>query len=147
MSRRLRKLTLVVATAAVGVGASSALPDGPSADASVPVAGSRAASGAAIWAGTWSTTYGTMILRQSGDRVEGIYAYSDGRLRGTAAGRVLRGTWDEAPSRAAPGEAGDFEFRLAADGKSWTGRWRFAQPGDPWKSWRGSCSAGPCRKS
>jgi hypothetical protein len=145
MSRRLRKLTLVVATAAVGVGASSALLEGASADASLPVGVSRPASGAPTWAGTWSTTWGAMILRQNGNRVEGAYAYSEGRLRGTVSGRVLRGTWDEAPTRAAPSEAGDFEFTLSPDGKSWTGRWRFAQPGDPWKPWLGTCSGGPCR--
>jgi hypothetical protein len=142
----MRNLTLIVAAAAVGVGASSALPEGASADVSLPVVAYRPASGAAIWAGTWSTTWGTMTLRQSGNRVEGTYAYADGRLRGTVSGRVLRGTWDEAPSRVAPDEAGDFEFTLSADGKSWTGRWRFAEPGDPWKPWVGICSAGVCRK-
>jgi hypothetical protein len=91
-----------------------------------------------------------VTLRQSGNWVDGTYAFAKGRLRGTVSGvsgRILRGTWDEAPTRAAPGEAGDFEFTLSADGKSWTGRWRFAKPGDAWKLWRGSCSAGPCRES
>jgi hypothetical protein len=87
-----------------------------------------------------------MTLRQSGSWVDGTYAFAKGRLRGTVSGRALRGTWDEAPTRAAPGDAGYFEFTLSADGKSWTGRWRFGRAGNAWKPWRGTCSAGPCRQ-
>ena len=97
------------------------------------------------WAGTWSTNFGTMTLRQSGNSVDGNYTHDQGHLRGTVSGRVLRGKWDEAPTRTGPGDAGDFEFTMSADGKSWTGRWRYAREGAPWGTdWRGTCTRGAC---
>ena len=97
------------------------------------------------WAGTWSTNFGKMTLRQTGNTVEGNYTHRQGHLLGTVSGRVLRGKWDHAPTRVGPGDAGDFEFTLSVDGKSWTGRWRYASPGAAWGTdWRGTCTGGPC---
>jgi hypothetical protein len=94
------------------------------------------------WSGTWSTNFNTMTLTQSGTSVEGKYAYDDGHLKGTITGNVLKGRWDEAPTRAGPNDAGPFEFTLS--GKTFTGPWR--HDGDSaWAgTWTGTCTAGPC---
>ena len=43
------------------------------------------------------------------------------------------------------GDAGDFEFTLSADGKSFTGRWRYSTAGAAWNTdWRGTCTRGAC---
>jgi hypothetical protein len=97
-----------------------------------------ATSAAVSWTGTWSTDFGTMLLTQSGSHVTGSYTHDQGRLDGTlsSTGRVFTGTWNEAPTRTGPVDAGAFEFELNPDDRSFTGRWNYAK--DAAGSWRGT---------
>jgi hypothetical protein len=91
-----------------------------------------------VWTGVWdSEQWGEMELKQSGDRVTGTYAWDDGKIEGTVSGTTLRGTWSESPSYSPPDDAGDFEFTLSADGKSFSGHWRYGSDGD----WDGDWTA------
>jgi hypothetical protein len=94
------------------------------------------------WTGTWSTTFGTMRLTQSDVTVSGDYEHDQGQIRGTVTGRVLSGTWDEAPSRQPPGDAGEIEFTMADDCQSFTGRWRYDSGGDWQPGWDGQLEGG-----
>lgn len=76
--------------------------------------GALAATG---WAGGWSSDFGRMSLQQSGGRVTGSYEYKGGRLDGTVQEGVLNGRWTQTNG------SGRFEFRLNADGRSFSGRW------------------------
>ncbi len=109
-----------------------------------------ARSSANAWSGTWDTSWSggstTMTLIQSGSSVSGTYTWDSGKIQGTLNGNVLTGTWTEVPTRQAPHDAGDIEFTLSADGKSWTGKWRYGSSGD-WSFWNGACSAGECTKN
>ncbi len=97
-----------------------------------------APSGPALqWANRWDTTYGEMVLSFSGDRVTGEYESDDGRIEGTVSGRLMTGIWAEEPSYAPPNDAGQFEFTLAEDGRSFTGRWRYGSEGS-WRLWSGT---------
>ena len=91
----------------------------------------------ALWASKWDTNYGEMELRFSGDRVTGEYESDDGRIEGVVSGRLMTGTWSEKPSYAPPKDAGQFEFTLSEDGRSFTGRWRYGSEGE-WRSWSGT---------
>jgi hypothetical protein len=84
------------------------------------------------WTGTWSTNWGPMRLVQNGGTVLGDYDWDQGLIVGTLEGDVLRGTWTEAPSRQPPRDAGDFEFTMAEDCQSFTGRWRYGSS----EAWR-----------
>lgn len=77
----------------------------------------EAASGTADWSGSWATNFNAMTLVQKGNRVTGTYAYKGGRIEGTVQGSVLKGKWFQSNG------SGSFEFRLAADGRSFKGRW------------------------
>jgi len=103
--------------------------------------------GCTSWAGTWSTSYGTMQLSQSGASVTGNYESNSSRLIGTASGNTLKGTWSELPTYTAPDDAGDFQFTMSADGTSFSGGWRYGSSGDFTTDWTGtrSCtSTGGC---
>jgi hypothetical protein len=89
------------------------------------------------WAGTWSTSYGTMRLTQSDDTVSGDYEHDQGQIRGMVSGRVLSGTWTEVPSRQPPSDAGEIEFTMADDCQSFTGRWRYDSSGELQPGWDG----------
>lgn len=78
------------------------------------------------WNGTWNTDWGTMQLTQTDTRVNGNYAYSNGRITGTAFGNTLTGNWSKAPSYSSPNEAGKLELTLSKDGNSFQGRWKYA---------------------
>lgn len=88
------------------------------------------------WAGEWDTNWGDMVLTQTGSKVTGSYTYDNGRIDGTVSGNVLSGTWSEAPSYAPPHDAGEVEFVMSDDGKSFTGKWRYGSEGD-WGNWEG----------
>ncbi|MBR0599867.1 S-layer homology domain-containing protein [Sinanaerobacter chloroacetimidivorans] len=88
------------------------------------------------WAGEWETNWGNMTITQTGSKVTGTYTYDEGRINGTVSGNVLTGTWSEAPSYAPPGDAGEVEFVMSEDGKSFTGKWRYGSEGD-WGNWEG----------
>lgn len=73
------------------------------------------------WAGGWSSDFGRMSLQQSGSRVSGSYDFKGGRLEGILQGGTLSGTWKQTNG------SGRFEFRLSADGRSFSGRWGYGQ--------------------
>jgi hypothetical protein len=91
-----------------------------------------------VWAGTWETTYGTMVLTQTGNQVSGYYEHSNGHITGTVSGNVLYGTWSEAPTYAAPDNAGDVQLTISPDGKTFTGGWRYGSSGSWNMNWNGT---------
>ncbi|HNW94154.1 MAG TPA: hypothetical protein PKM88_14690, partial [bacterium] len=82
--------------------------------------------------GTFTTTFGTMVLTQTGSSVTGTYDFAGGSsITGTVSGQTLTFTYRE------PSVSGEGEFVLAADGNSFTGKWR-EQDGDTWNEWTGT---------
>ena len=84
-------------------------------------------------------------LKQSGSSVEGNYSYNQegsgniqGYIKGVVDGDKLVGTWYEAPSYSPPDYAGDIEFTMSYDSKSFNGKWRFGSEGDWSGSWEGT---------
>ena len=62
-----------------------------------------------------------------------IYDHDAGTVRGTLVGDRFIGWWCEAPSRRAPGDAGDVEMDVIVDSdgvRSIAGRWRYGDRGD-----------------
>jgi len=88
------------------------------------------------WAGDWDSNWGKMVITQNGSTVTGTYTHDSGKIAGTVSGNVMTGTWSEAPSYNPPGDAGDMELTMAADGKSFTGKWRYGSEGS-WGNWEG----------
>ncbi|MEN6324885.1 MAG: stalk domain-containing protein [Syntrophomonas sp.] len=70
------------------------------------------------WAGSWQTSFGILNLTQNGDQVTGTYP--DGTLTGTASDKALTGSFAEINSY-----TGSFTFTMSADGKAFTGTWRY----------------------
>ena len=68
---------------------------------------------------------------QGGDTVSGDDDWDQGQFSGTVEGDTLSGTWQEAPSRQASTDAGEFVLKMAADCQSFDGKWRYAS-GDTW---------------
>lgn len=102
-------------------------------------AGSPAAAGESTpWSGSWESNWGPMEITQSGNQVTGTYTHNDGRINGTVSGNTLTGMWSEAPTYSLPNDAGDLVFTFAADGKSFTGNWRY---GSGTGTWDGSWTA------
>jgi hypothetical protein len=89
------------------------------------------------WSGTWTTTYGTMHLTQTGNQVTGTYDYNNGKIQGTVSGNVLTGTWSEAPTYSPPDHAGDVQLTISSDGKTFMGGWRYDSSGS-WTTWKGT---------
>jgi hypothetical protein len=94
------------------------------------------------WSGDWSTNWGDMTLTQSGSTVTGTYSHDTGHISATVSGNYLQGTWSEYPSYAPPNDAGDIEFTLSADGKSFSGHWRYDSSGE-WRGWTGTKTSTP----
>ena len=90
------------------------------------------------WSGTWSTTYGMMHLTQIGNQVTGTYEHSNGHIVGTVSGNVLTGTWSEGPTYMPPDNAGDFQFTISSDGKTFSGGWRYGSSGSWTMNWNGT---------
>lgn len=92
-------------------------------------------------AGTWDTTFGHMIIKQSGNKVTGTYTHDNGKIEGTLNGNILIGKWSEAPSYSSPYDAGDFKFVFSKDFKSFTGSYRYGFGKESWTEkwyeWRG----------
>lgn len=82
------------------------------------------------WAGEWSSNWGKMVLTQSGNSVTGTYTHDSGKFIGVVSDNKLIGTWSEASSYLPPNDAGDVEFGMSADGKSFTGKWRYGTTGN-----------------
>ena len=85
------------------------------------------------WTGTWDTEFGPLRLTQSGDTVSGDYDWDQGQISGTVSGNVLRGTWNEAPSRQPPTDAGEVALTMRDDCQSFTGQWRYGSS-EPWRT-------------
>ena len=87
------------------------------------------------WTATWQSDFGPLKLKQQGNQVTGTYdTYDSATINGTVTGDILVGTWTEWG-----GTTGDLEFTLSADGKSFTGQWRYAGESDTaWKQWNGT---------
>lgn len=92
--------------------------------------------GSYSWAGEWDSNWGKMVITQNGASVTGTYTHDSGRINGTISGNVFTGTWSESPSYSAPNDAGDMELTMSADGKSFTGKWRYGSEGS-WGNWEG----------
>ena len=75
--------------------------------------------GRGTFTGTWTSTFGEMQLRQSGQRVTGTYTYNDGHIEGRIVNNILRFTWEERAS----GGVGLGIFSLTDDGNSINGQW------------------------
>jgi hypothetical protein len=85
------------------------------------------------FAGDWQTTFGPMTLTEKDGKVSGTYQMGNTRndITGTVKDRTLTFTYKE------PAAAGEGEFVLAEDGKSFSGKWR--QAGDQqWGLWKGT---------
>jgi hypothetical protein len=93
------------------------------------------------WSGTWDTNWGKMQLIQSAGSVTGTYTHDSGKISGSISknvtGNILIGTWSETPSYAPTKDAGDFEFTMAPDFNSFTGKWRYGSSG----AWSGDWKA------
>ncbi len=89
------------------------------------------------WAGTWQSPWGKMTMVQNGNKVSGTYEHDNGKITGTVAGNKFTGAWSEAPAYTPPDDAGDVEFILSADGKIFTGRWRYGKKGEWQTGWDG----------
>lgn len=82
------------------------------------------------WSGTWSTSYGRMVLHQDGSDVTGTYTFCDGTVDATADGDRLTGTWRQRHGcDGTDMPSGSFDFQLEADGESFDGDWRYAAEG------------------
>ncbi len=88
------------------------------------------------WQGEWDTNWGKMVLVQNGPNITGTYTYDNGKITGKVSGNTMIGTWAEAPSYAPPSDAGDIEFTMSSDGKSFSGKWRYGSEGN-WGNWEG----------
>jgi hypothetical protein len=84
------------------------------------------------WAGEWNSDWGIMTFSQNGDQVTGTYTHDNGKVKGTVKGNTLTGTWSESPSYSPPNDAGDFVITIAADGKSFTGQWKYGSDVGDW---------------
>ena len=89
---------------------------------------------AGIWAGTWqmgTSNWGSAwVLLQSGSSVTGTYDFCGGKIKATATGNTLKGTWSQTfPCGGAQQGNGVFEVTMSADGNSFSGHWRYASVG------------------
>ena len=90
------------------------------------------------WSGSWHCEqWGELVLSQTGTAVAGSYEHDSGKIEASASGNTLVGRWSEAPSYTPPSDAGDVELTMSADGRSFTGRWRYGNSGDWDGSWNG----------
>ena len=102
-----------------------------------PISSGTTDLGTYSWAGEWDSNWGKMLITQNGASVTGTYTHDSGKINGTISGNVFTGTWSESPSYSPPSDAGDMELTMSADGKSFTGRWRYGSEGS-WSNWDGS---------
>ncbi len=83
------------------------------------------------FAGKWKTNYGPLTMSQDGAKVKGSYYDGSASLEGKVEKNKLIFTYKE------EGLEGDGEFVLAADGKSFKGKWR-AKGDQTWHEWNGT---------
>jgi hypothetical protein len=77
--------------------------------------------------GAWESTFGRLVLTQTGSRVAG--SYSGATLSGRVKGKRLTFRYTE------PDAKGEGWFELAGDGASFAGMWR--EDGGRWSEWTG----------
>ncbi len=82
------------------------------------------------WTGVWVTSFGQMVLKQTGKRVTGRYNWDGGRIVATVGSTtggagVLQGTWTELPTRKAPKDAGHFSWIMNRDLQRFAGRFGY----------------------
>lgn len=91
------------------------------------------------WTGTWTTEWGDVLLAQEGNKVTGTYPHDTGKINGTNDNGKLTGLWSESPTYAGPSDAGDIEWIMGVDGKTFTGNWRYGSEGTAWSgNWNGT---------
>lgn len=92
--------------------------------------------GACNWTGIWDTDQGFMDLEQAGNSVTGIYTgnmpHQD--IQATASDNKLVGNWSYSPGK----DGGTFEFTMADDCKSFSGKLRYGSEGDWSGNWNGT---------
>lgn len=92
-----------------------------------------------LWTGKWDTSYGTMVLKQTGNQVSGVYFSNTHQKMGTINGSItenkLTGTWSVTPTN-----MGDFEYTISRDYTTFAGKWKLKSD-TVWNSqntWTGS---------
>ncbi|MBI3269727.1 MAG: hypothetical protein HYZ53_11945 [Planctomycetes bacterium] len=102
--------------------------------------GGAAGAGAKSFGGAWVTTYGEMTLAEDGGRVTGRYQMGNEpcTIEGKVEGARLTFVYRE------PDAEGEGWFELAADGKTFSGKWRpkGEEAWQPWVGKRGSAADG-----
>ncbi|MBK7071775.1 MAG: serine/threonine protein kinase [Myxococcales bacterium] len=96
--------------------------------------------------GGWRGDFGGLVMRRIGDELWGVYGHDDGTVRGRVIGDRFVGWWCEAPSRRAPGDAGDVEMQVIVDRdgvRAIAGRWRYGADGDWDDRWDLTAAPGP----
>jgi hypothetical protein len=102
-----------------------------------PWAGKRVSAAVAAeappgFAGLWRTQFGRVRLVQDGKNISGCYDYTGGAtIAGTLEGNKLTFAYKE------PQAEGEGWFELAADGKSFKGKWK-PKSASRWQTWDGS---------
>lgn len=79
--------------------------------------------------GTWTTTYGQMVLSENRGTLSGTYGGRNG-ITGTVSGTKFTFTYFE------PGVTGEGQFELSPDGQSFAGKWRPTGQAN-WSNWTG----------
>ncbi len=94
---------------------------------------------AADFGGAWNSAWGRIVLQFVGRKATGTFAHKNGTLEGELSvdGKTLTGWWTQAPSRQPPNAAGAFSFRLAPDGRSFSGEWKYGRDGSG-GAWNGT---------
>jgi hypothetical protein len=104
--------------------------------------GTRVPSSVGTWSGTWDTQAGVLILTQTGTSITGDYSDgsgNSGKITGRVLGSTVMGTWSEPPTFLPPHDAGDVEFYLSEDGKTFGGNWRYGPADHGWDGgWPGT---------
>lgn len=111
------------------------------------------ASSTPVWAGSWQTNWGPLVISASGGGYVAAFGYADswneplGHVtNATASGNVLTGTWShDPPSHFAPRDHGTFQVTYAVvDGKArFDGKATYQADGTT-ADFFGSCSSGLC---
>ena len=74
--------------------------------------------------GSYNTSRGIMTLAQEGAKISGTYEENDGKFVGELNGRVLVGTWLEAPTYAGPNDKGEVYIRFSKDKEKFVAVWK-----------------------
>lgn len=141
---RTRPVVLAAALAAVAAAAlgGSAAPTPAATAALAP---------APVWAGTWATNKGPLVVAASGGAVTGTYGYADSsndpsaHMTGNASGAALAGSWWFDRTDKAPLDKGTYAVTWSwVNGQAqFNGTYTFTGNGTV-VTWQGTCTAGAC---